>query len=210
MKVCFLRIFFVLGSLFVSQLLHASLAVDKMIVDFASDSSELNDVQLINNSETETLFINIEVLEVNNPGAKNESRISVDDPTKVGLIATPNRLILPAGSRRNIRLVNLFPADHEERVFRVNITPTPGESDEQIEGGSLRIMVGYQILVIVRPNSTDFNLVGERKGDTLKLTNNSNTNVYLSRINQCPDSESEDCEYFAENRLYPGILGNYN
>ena len=189
--------------LLVSQTVFAQLAVDRIIVDFTADSPNRNDVQLANTSETETLFVNVEVLEVENPGTPDETRVVTDDPSQIGLIASPTRVILPPGSRRLVRLVNLFPAEDEERIFRVNFTPVAGEFEA--EQSSVRLMVGYQALIIVRPTSTVFDLEGERDGNMLTLTNNSNTNVYLSSIRHCEDGQAdEECTPLAENRLYPG------
>ena len=186
----------------ISPASQANLAVDRIIVDFTAGSSQQNDVQLANTSETETLFVNIEVLEVGAPGTPEESRVVTDDPSRIGLIATPNRVILPPGSRRLVRLVNLFPPEKEERIFRVNFTPVAGEFEA--EGSAVRLMVGYQALVIVRPNSTTFDLIGERNGNILTLTNQGNTNVYLDTVRQCSDKDKDECMSITENRLYPG------
>lgn len=189
-----------IAGLLLSQSLFAQLAVDRIIVDFTEESPNRNDVQLINTSKTETLFVNVEVLEVTHPGTDKEKRVVADDPSKIGLVASPNRVILPPGNRRLVRLVNLFPTEGQERIFRVNFSPVVGETDQK----GVKILVGYQALVIVRPEETVFNLIGKREGNTLTLTNNSNTNVYLSNIRQCVDKESEECTNYVENRLYPG------
>ena len=199
-----LRYFAGIAGLLLSQSLFAQLAVDRIIVDFTEDSPNRNDVQLYNTSETETLFINVEVLEVGYPGTPEETRVIADDPGKIGLIASPNRVILPPGSRRLVRLVNLFPAEHEERIFRINFSPVAGDFESGSEQGTVKLMVGYQALVIVRPEETVFDLQGKRQGNTLTLTNNSNTNVYLSNIQQCDDQDSDSCTRYVENRLYPG------
>ena len=191
-----------IAGLLLSQSLFAQLALDRIIVDFTEESPNRNDIQLINSSKTETLFVNVEVLEVTDPGTDKETRIVVDDPSKIGLIASPNRVILPPGNRRLVRLVNLFPAEDQERIFRVNFSPVAGESDQK----GVKILVGYQTLIIVRPEKTMFDLVGKREGNTLTLTNNSNTNVYLSNMRQCEDKESEECTDYIENRLYPGNM----
>ena len=79
-----------IAGLLLSQSLFAQLAVDRIIVDFTEESPNRNDVQLLlNTSETETLFINVEVLEVENPGTPEETRMMIDDPSKIGLIASP-------------------------------------------------------------------------------------------------------------------------
>ena len=186
---------------------QAQLAIDQIIFDFPSGAPQQSDVQLANTSDVDTLFINIEVLEVGNPGAHDETQIVADDPSKVGLIATPSRVILPPGNTRQVRLVNLFPADDGERIFRVNFTPVAGSADgNEEEANAVRLMVGYQALVIVRPNKTNANIIGKRVGNNLMLTNNGNTNVYLDRIRYCDSVKPNQCEPIVENRLYPGNI----
>lgn len=190
--------------LLISPFASSNLAIDRIIIDFTKDTPQQNDVRLINTSETETLFVSVEVLEVEAPGTSEETHLIADDPFKIGLIASPNRLIIPPGTNRLVRLVNLFPADDEERIFRVNFTPVAGEQDE--DENTLRLLVGYQALVIVRPNNPTFDVVGERNGNTLTLKNKGNTNVYLDTFRQCTDEELSDCEAIAETRLYPGNI----
>ncbi|WBA83437.1 fimbria/pilus periplasmic chaperone [Endozoicomonas sp. GU-1] len=191
-----------IAGLLLSQCLYAQLAIDRIIVDFNEESPNRDDVQLVNTSATETLFINIEVLEVNNPGTEEETRVITDDPAKIGLIATPNQVILPPNTRRLVRLVNLLPAEGQERIFRVNFSPV---SDELETGNNaVKLMVGYQALIMVRPEKTVFALEGQRNGNTLTLTNNSNTNVMLNNIRQCTDQSRDDCTRYVERRLYPG------
>ena len=188
--------------LFLCLPLQAQLAIDKIIIEFDNESSGKNDVTLVNSGQDETLYVKIDVLEVSDPGTPEEKRFIADDPFKIGLIASPTKVIIPPNSKRLVRLVNLFPATEKERIFRVNFTPVAGE--EETEGTSVRLMVGYQALVIVRPEKTVFDLVGKREGKKLVLTNNSNTNVYLDSVRQCKTEKLEECESLSENRLYPG------
>ncbi len=202
MKHSSLAKFFAGTLLFFCLPLQAQLAVDKIIIEFDNASSGKNDVALANTSQEETLYVKIEVLEVSDPGTPKEKRFVADDPFKIGLIASPTKVIIPPGSKRLVRLVNLFPATGQERVFRVNFTPIAG--DEQTEGTSVKLMIGYQALVIVRPEKTVFDLVGTRQGNKLVLTNNGNTNVYLDSVRQCTSEKLEECTSLTENRLYPG------
>ena len=97
-----------IAGLLLSQSLFAQLALDRIIVDFTEESPNRNDIQLINSSKTETLFVNVEVLEVTDPGTDKETRIVVDNPSKIGLIASPNRVILPPGNCRLVQGKNMI------------------------------------------------------------------------------------------------------
>ena len=188
--------------LLLSSAAQAQLAVNRIIVDFTPDTPPREDVILHNSSEDETLFVNVEVLEVSDPGTENEQRIVVDDPSKIGLIATPTRVVLPPNTRRQVRLVNMLDGNKEDRIFRVNFTPVVGELES--DTNAVKIMVGYQALVIVRPDRPSFNLTSKRDGNTLVLNNEGNTNIYLEQVRQCQSNNTDECTPLNERRLYAG------
>ncbi len=188
--------------LFYGGLAQAQLAVDRIIIDIAPDAPPREDVRLSNSSETETLYIQVEVLEVDNPGTPNEQRKVVDDPAAIGMIASPTRLVIPPGSSQLVRLVSLLPSDDRDQIFRVNFTPVTGEL--VAEETSVKIMVGYQALVIVRPNEPEPDVQAIRKGNILTLTNRGNTNVYLDAGRECKTGKLEECTVITGNRLYSG------
>lgn len=190
------------GALLLSCSLQAQLAIDRIIVDFQSTSTITEDVLLMNESDSETLFIDVEVLEVTKPGTEDEQRVIVDDPSKIGLIATPAKVILPPNARRNVRLVNMVETSDAETVFRVNFSPVAGEAD--VDENVVRLMVGYQALVIVRPDNPVVKVESKRKEGELILANNGNTNVFLERVRQCTDASLEECSPLGDRRLYPG------
>lgn len=188
--------------LLLSSSLHAQLAIDRIIVDFLPDSNITEDVLLINESDSETLFIDVDILQVSEPGTEKEQRLVVDDPSKIGLIATPAKVILPPGSRRNVRLVNMLDERDSESIFRVNFSPVAAETDRN--ENEIRLMLGYQALVIVRPDNPVIDLDSQRKDGEITLANNGNTNVFLERVRQCTDSELTECVPLGDRRLYPG------
>lgn len=181
---------------------QAQLTVSKIIVDFTPDMTPRDDILLSNTSTTETLFINVEVLEVSDPGTDKEQRVIVDDPAKIGLIATPAKLILPPNGRQQVRLVNMLTENDSDRIFRVNFTPVTGEA--KVEETGVKLMVGYQALVIVRPDRPETDLEMVRESDSITLSNNGNTNLYLEGIRQCKTAKEEQCESLVDQRLYSG------
>ena len=181
---------------------QAQLAIDRIIVDFTANSPPREDVRLTNSSSTDTLYIQVDVLEVSSPGTDKEQRVVVDDPAKIGLIASPNKLIIPPNSSQLVRLVSLLPPEDSDRIFRVDFTPVVGEQD--IEQSSVQIMVAYQALVIVRPARAVVDIQGERDGNTLTLRNNGNTNAYLESGTHCMADSSDECQPLPANRLYAG------
>ena len=159
----------------------------------------------VENPSDENLYVEIEPKIVSNPGTANESRKSIADPREGGLLVTPNKLVIPPGGRKLVRVVSLKPAGTEERVYRVTFKPVVGELESQQIG--VKILIGYEVLVLMQPAKPDSTLVTERNGSTMSFINQGNTNVLLREGKQCPDnasSDSTECESLRGKRLYPG------
>jgi P pilus assembly chaperone PapD len=183
---------------------QASMVLDRAIVEFASGGPPREDVTVFNPGD-EPLFIEVQVLNVLLPGTPEEQRVVVRDPESIGFIATPTRLTVPPGARRRVRLVNLEGHGEQERVYRVNLRPVPPpvESDTM----AVRVMVGYQLLVFIKPERQRVDLDARRDGHTLHLHNRGNVNIRLTEGWQCPPGVSrgrEGCEAVRGRRLYPG------
>lgn len=188
---------------------QASMVLDRSIVTFVPGKAPREDVT-VNNPDAEPLFVEVEVLEVRNPGTDKEERIAVRNPEEIGLIATPKRLVVPAGSRRVVRLVNLAGHGQAERVYRVNVKPViaPEEADSakaREKSMEVKILVAYQLLVFVSPEAPAAQLDGRREGTTLHLQNKGNVNIHLYDGRQCPPGDAKDqCVTLQSVRLYPG------
>lgn len=183
----------------------ASMLIDRSILTFEAGSPSRQDVTVTNPTE-DTMFLEVEVLQVTDPGTDDERREVVRDPASIGLIAAPRRLAIPAGGRRLVRLVNLDGHGDTERVYRVNITPIqpPAEAGEERQIG-LRIVVAYQLLIFVAPETARSGLEARREGNQLHLHNTGNVNVLLGDGRQCRGGlEGSDCESVTGRRLYPG------
>lgn len=186
----------------VSQSL-AALAIDRAIIEFETGKGARQDVMARNTGDT-NLFLEIEVLEVTNPGTDEEQRTVVRDPESIGFIAAPRRLMVPPGESRPVRLVNLIGHGDVERVYRVNIRPVvpPAET----KGMGVRIVVAYQVLVFVAPLQTRVELNTTRNGNLLTFRNSGNVNIMLGNGEQCPMLGAKDCEELQGKRLYPGNI----
>ena len=191
------------AALWLTSMAHAAMEVDRNIVTFQAGSAPREDVTVFNRGE-EPLFAEIEVLDVRNPGTDEEERVVVRDPESIGLVASPRRLMVPAGSRRLVRLVNLEGHGDEERVYRVNVRPVAGEMEAGAMG--VHILVGYQLLVFVPPVEPRVELDARREGNRLHLHNRGNVNIRLFRGRQCdpPGDTDADCVSVESIRLYPG------
>ena len=94
---------------------HAQLAADNLILDFANPKMTRRDINL-SNSGSEAMYVEVQVEEVlAGPGDTRSTRTGT--PDEMGLLVTPNRLILAPGQRRPVRAVLLKRPD-TERVTR--------------------------------------------------------------------------------------------
>lgn len=197
------RAILVLVLILVSGSVHAAMAIDRSVITFRSDGSARQDVR-VSNPDEDPIYIDVQVLDVTQPGTDSEERTVVKDPESIGLIATPRRVMVPAGGQRLVRLVNLEGHTDRERVYRVNLKPESGpvESDEM----GVKVMVGYQLLVFVEPREVKVDLQARRDGDELVLHNRGNVNVRLHQGEQCPPAPTPggSCKELEGMRLYPG------
>ena len=188
------------GFLLISNVASAQLAIDRIIVDFSPNTPPREDVRLVNTSDEETIYVQSSVVEVINPGQEDEQRVSPADLSDLGLLVSPERLVLPPGAQQLVRLVSLDPSREQERIFRVDFSPVTGEVEA--EETFVKLMVGYEALVIVRPDSPNPDIVSNREGNILSLKNKGNTNVFVDHINYCESDDEESCETISGNRLY--------
>jgi P pilus assembly chaperone PapD len=188
-------------ALLLSQMAFADIFVDRAIVRLSADAPPREDVKVINNGDQEG-FVQVDVFEVHNPGTDKEERVKVTDPAAVKLIASPSKLAIPPNGQKLVRIVNLDPSSTEERIYRINVTPVLPPLQEE-SGSVVRVVVAYQLLVIVDPAAPREDLEIKRSGFKLSVKNNGNTNVLISDGQQC-DQASDHCVDIAAHRVYPG------
>ena len=188
----------------------AQLAVDRLWIDFDASSNNRGDVVLRNESE-DRYYISVLPSEIVNPGMDDEQRVEIADPEKLGLLVTPNRMVVDPEGMRAIRIVTLGKAVTQDRVYRVKVTPQVGEIqseavDPNNRGVSLKLLAAYDLLVTVRPPNGESRLVAERTSDSINIRNDGNTNTLLYEGKLCAtnDANSESCSDVGARRMYPG------
>jgi P pilus assembly chaperone PapD len=159
----------------ISTSLAAGIILDRSIVDFSSTEPPRHDVTVINQGD-DIAYVKVEVLEVLNPGTEKEERNIVTNPEQIQFVASPSKLAIPAGGRKQVRLVNLAPPG-EEKIFRVNFTPVlpPG----------VKFVVAYQVLALIHPAQPTENLVVKREPKSISFDNQGNTYALISSVRQC-------------------------
>lgn len=191
---------------------NANMALDKVILDFQPGEILRDDIEVSNQGE-ETLFITIAPSEIVNPGTENQNRVSSPDPRKMGLLATPNRMILKPGERRLVRVASLGRPSGGDRIYRLTVKPVVGEVKS--EETALKLLIGYDVLIMVRPANPQADLHATRDGRRIAFENTGNTNLLLFRGEQCEDpadlkeikngdDQEDSCVDLPTRRIYAG------
>jgi len=178
----------------------AGLMLSKVILDLGPDSAPRDDIELWNDGG-ERLYVVAEPSEIVDPGLPTEQRRTSPDPGVTGLLVTPQKLILEPGEHKLVRVAAVAARPAHDRVYRVTIKPVAGPISA--DQSALKLFVGYDALVLYRPDQPKAELSATRRGKQLTIHNSGNTNVELAQGRQC-DPSGQDCRDLPANRLYPG------
>ncbi len=179
---------------------RAEFMISNAILEFTTGGPTKQDIELISKDSGDT-YIASEIFEIANPGQPNEQRRKIDDPASAGLLVTPDKTVLPAGSRKVMRFVLLKPPDTHEHIYRVTVKPViKGVNGDGRVG--LKILVGYEVLVIVRPAAINTAYNAARRGKTLHIENTGNSNVLFQAGKQC--AAPNQCADLPVHRVYAG------
>jgi P pilus assembly chaperone PapD len=179
---------------------RAELVLSELIVELQPGKQVRGDVEVWNNAP-ERAYVAIEPREIINPSLASQHDRREPDPEKLGLLVSPSRMILEPGARKIVRLATLLPPGDRERVYRVTVRPLVGGIDSGDSG--LKILVGYDLLVLVRPSQPLANVTAVRSGRKLTFGNGGNVSVELTAGRQCDPSHAR-CTDLPGKRLYPG------
>ena len=178
---------------------RAELALSQLIVDLNPGAQQRADIEVWNNSE-ERAYVASEPSEIIEAGRPGETRQVEVDPEKRGLLVSPSRMILEPGQRRLIRIVAIGPRATHERVYRVTVKPVAGELSADESG--LKLLIGYDVLVLLRAADAKPKLTGVRSGRRLTLRNEGDASVELLGGKHC--DAAKRCIELPGKRLYAG------
>ena len=183
---------------------HAQFTLSNSILHFESGKPDRQDVEIENVSD-ETVYLAVTPYLVREPGSSQESRDKIEDPAVGGLLVTPNKLAIQPGGRKLIRIASLASDRETEGVYRVEIAPVTNKLVAEQTG--VKVLIGYEVLVLVQPKDVVTDIKPQRMNGQLSLTNAGNINVFLREGRNCPGTDFDDnqCVALADKRLYPGM-----
>lgn len=178
----------------------ANLVLSQVVVDLTPAGPPRADVEAWNTG-AERMYVVAEPASIVDPGTPGERRVASADPAESGLLVTPQKMILEPGERKLIRVAAVAPRGARDRVYRVTVKPVAG--DVSATASALKVLVGYDMLVIVRPAVMTGDVSARREGTTLILTNTGSTSVEIYDGQQC-NATGGDCRALPARRLYAG------
>lgn len=179
---------------------QANLALSQVILDLKPGEAPTQDIEIWNNSP-ERSYVVAEPAEVVSPGAPDEHRTTNPDPGVLGVLVTPQRMILEAGQKRLLRVAAVVPRGERDRIYRIAVKPVAGEVTASTT--ALKLLIGYDVLVIYRPEKMASEVTALRSGSAITFTNTGNTNVEMFEGRQC-DAAGANCKSLPATRLYAG------
>jgi P pilus assembly chaperone PapD len=191
---------FFLAALLLPFSARAEFSLSSMVIDFAGGAPRQQDIEL-HSSDADTLYLDTEVFEIKNPGTPQEERVKLDKPEEAGLIVSPRRTVLQPGANKNMRFIVVNTPKDTDKIFRVTVKPLVSGISARSKV-ALKVMIGYDAMVVVRPEKTTVDLTGQRNGTQLTLTNKGNTSMLLQNGSQC--LSTADCKPLDVVRVYAG------
>ncbi len=180
---------------------RAELVLSQTIVDLMPGKPPREDVE-VHNAGSERMYVLAEPFEILAPGSPDERREPAGRAEgSPSLLVSPQRVVLEPGERRVIRIGFVGERPSSDRVFRVAIRPVAGALSA--EASALKVFVGYDALVLVRPTALSGDISAAREGRALVLRNSGNTAQELFAGEQCA-AGGQQCQALPSRRLYPG------
>lgn len=178
----------------------AEMVLSQVIVDFLPEEPAHEDIEVWNSGQ-ERMYVAAEPFRIVNPGTPQEDRQAISLEQDDALLVSPRRLVLEPGERRVIRIAAMADRAMTDAVYRVAVRPVAGPIAADTH--ALKVLVGYDVLVLLRPVEAREGLEVDRRGKALRLRNTGNTAAELFDGRQCaPDGQ--DCRALPSRRLYPG------
>lgn len=188
-----------LAALVLAPSAHAEMVLSQVIVDMKPGARPVQDIEVYNDGP-EKLFVAVVPVRIKDPGLSSEARDSEPDPSALGLLVSPQRLVLEPNQRRVVRVAAIGERGPTDKVFRVAIKPVAGELSASAT--ALKVLIGYDALVLVRPDTITGAVTAARQGRRMTFHNGSNTAQEIYDGKQC--RAGQPCMSLPAKRIYAG------
>lgn len=181
------------------------------------DEGRSTTLKRIRNTGDVTAFVKVSVFELvyDAKGKVREVDVEQMPVEERGVVASPSRLIVPAGGMQSVRLLYRGVRD-KERYYRLRFVPVlPVEADgfaisaadakqyEKSLSVGMQVMTGFGTLFIVRPNDVRYKTEVRQGAGKVMVVNEGNTMVALDNLRHC-QSDGEKCGAGTKVHIRPG------
>ncbi|MFP2505009.1 hypothetical protein [Buttiauxella gaviniae] len=174
----------------------------------------------IRNTGDSTAFVRVTVTEIvfDTSGNATEKSLNADGIMKSqaeGVVATPARMIVPAGGVQANRQLYIGKRDRE-RYYRVRYVPVMpkdaaefGQSEQEMKryekslNAGVTMLSGYGAILTVRPDTVRYDTQQRHDTSGYVITNKGNSTVTLDNLYQC-DATGKKCQTPSVRYLTPG------
>ena len=195
--------FIVTGLMTVAFSAHAGIAISRAIVEFPSKDKSNQDVIVYNNG-AKTEYVKVSLFSIDSNNKKHPIKIG----DKSGIMANPQKLILPPKSSKVVRFIKLHDNLKKEKIYRAHIEPSVaiakkvGTERDDIEA-SVKVIIAYGVLINMLPDNIKTDIRNKKSHKQITFINKGNASVLFSNGKQC-DSKGKNCKEIKGKRLYRG------
>lgn len=183
----------------------SEITVRPMSLYFQAGGAPYKDI-LVSNKSHNTAYVDIQAVELLNPGTQKTRIKTAKNPRDFGLLVTPIRSKISAKQGKSVRVSILQPPGEQERDYRLWVRPVPGQL--HATGGKpatpqmyLQVLTAYYVYVHVLPSKSVHQVSLEQHGKTITVKNTGNVVVELRDGKQC-DTQNH-CNLLPKKTLYP-------
>lgn len=187
----------------------ADISLSDVVINFDNESDLRRDIWVTNHGKQRT-FLEITPFHVTNPGDDKLKKSKIIDPRNAKIVVSPAKMILEAGKKKAIRIILNDLKRENEEIYRIKVVPKLGKVNlrgEVTEGAKrtgLKVVVGYEVLTIIRPKNLIEKYDIKRNGKNIVVKNLGNTSFLIDEITQCENFDSNiNCQVIKGPRVYP-------
>lgn len=172
------------------------------------------DSYIYNQSPNQTVFVQAHIFSLNVDKQGETKWQPIKDTSKIPLRLSWLKTSIPIGGSKVLRLIDFNDgAVSSDEVFDIQISPTlppfmaRSNYPAHLVEGHLRLIYGYRILVIIRPDTLKPKVKLKASSSRIEFINSGNTNVLISNLELCTQDE-ERCQQEPVFRLYAKMHKN--
>ena len=182
----------------------------KYNINLVSGSSQTQKL-IVNNTSNSDVRVSTRLYRLYDHYNKRSQVYSIQDSS---VTYTPSQFSIPANSSKTITINLAGPVKTEEQAYQLELLPMAPKQVQQTitydnngmpnQSASMGLMLSQRINIHAMPSQISTKVDSDRSENSITLTNNGNTSIYLSSLQRCrPEGGCAFDKSFIGSRLYP-------